>query len=240
MEDGKIWFEMNHIGTAEAKHGLVYETDYWNSGTIKKQGAADGMARRAAIADMVYGSDASYKKATLTDERLKEDTLAYLIATGKDMDVGGGFVFPSAYGYQYWGEEAKAEYLRNFEEVWNSIGKQDLGGPGFWDVAAWQISKADKRWKVANYDDQICFAAGMADLIASGNDPVSTSLNIIRDAVDNKIQIELKFLDGQGRTKATMLLDKVQGGVAKAVTKLQDLLPNLKDGYKLEAVKTSE
>lgn len=231
MKDGKIWFEMNHIGTAEAKHGLVYETDYWNSGTIKKQGAAAGMAGYAALADIIYGPDASYKKATLTDEQLYWDAARYL-AEGNAIDL-------SEYGYNIPG--GMVQHAEDLRALFTALGKAGLKGPGFWKVAA-QTTAADvpSGWKVANYDDQVGFAAGMADLIAAGNDPVSTSLSIIRDAVDTKIQIELKFLDGQGRTKATMLLDKVQGGVAKAVTKLQDLLPNLKDGYKLEAVKTSE
>ena len=101
------------------------------------------------------------------------------------------------------------------------------------------MNDADARWKVEGFDDQVGLASGLSNLIASGNDPVSTSLSIIRDAVDDKIQIELKFMDEQGHTKASMLIDKFQNGVAKAVTKLQDLVPNLQNGYKLEAVKTS-
>lgn len=241
MKDGKIWFEMNHIGTAKPGDPTrkVFDTQYSAAGMIGKQTLAEDMTSFGAIADLVWSDKDKWFKERATEKQLKADTLAYLIATGKDIDTGKGFVLPGAYGYQYWGDEAKEEYLRNFNKIWNSLDIQGQGGPGFWDVAAWTTNTADARWKVANYDDQIGFASGMANLIASGNDPVSTSLSIIRDAIDDKIQIELKFMDEQGHTKASMLIDKFQNGVAKAVTKLQDLVPNLQSGYKLEAVKTS-
>ena len=240
-KDKGFWFEMNHIGTAKPRGPArkVFDTQYSLSGIPGKQVLAEGMGSFGAIIDTVWAGKDKWFKGGATEKQLKADTLAYLITTGKDINTGKGFVLPGAYGYQYWGDEAKAEYLRNFEEVWNSIDIQGQDGPGYWDVAAWLTSKASSRWKEANYDDKVGLASGLSNLIASGNDPVSTSLSIIRNAVDDKIQIELKFIDGQGHTKASMLIDKFQNGVAKAVTKLQDLVPNLQSGYKLEAVKTS-
>lgn len=224
--DGKIWFEMNHIGTAEAKHGEIYSVDSV-SGEVY---ANKGMGGYAALADIVYGEGSSPTKWHLTDEQLYWDAARYL-AAGNTIDL-------SEYGYNIPG--GMVQHAEDLRALFTALGKADLGGPGFWKVAA-QVDAADvpSEWKVANYDDQVGFAKGAANLIASGSDLISTSLNIIRDAVDDKITIELKFLDEQGRTKATALLDKVQGGVAKAVTKLQDLVPNLEKGYRLEAVKTS-
>lgn len=239
-EDGKFWFEMNHIGTATPgdPNRKVYDTAVSPSGMPGKQTIVEDMGSFGAIADLVWSDKDKWFKQTATEKQLKADTLNYLLATGRDIETGTGLVLKGGKGYWQWGDAAKEEYLRNFEKVWNTLDIQGQGGPGWWDVAAWMMNDADARWKVEGFDDQVGLASGLSSLIASGNDPVSTSLSIIRDAVDDKIQIELKFMDEQGHTKASMLIDKFQNGVAKAVTKLQDLVPNLQQGYKLEAVKT--
>lgn len=231
----ELSFELNHIGTAKSvdKSKSIYTAGWTNpeTGEVGNLQVREGYGGYAALADIVYGDKLNdWQKTFITPDQLYWDTAAYLGA-GNTIDL-------SEYGYNIPG--GMVQHAEDLRALFTALGKADLKGPGFWKVAT-QINAADvpSEWKIANYDDEVGLASGLSSLIASGNDPVSTSLSIIRDAVDDKIQIELKFMDEQGHTKASMLIDKFQNGVAKAVTKLQDLVPNLQSGYKLEAVKTS-
>lgn len=218
--DGKKFsFDINSVGTAQAadEGDLVYKTYYTRGGEdIRRQEAAEGMGGYAVLADAIYGEGSQLRKINKTGTQVKADAINYLRASNA-LDL-------SEYGYYVPAFEGGKMTLRDYEDLtalFDALSVAGLEDTQNWKVGAWQISKAN-RWKIANYDDTVGYAAGMRDLLDQGMGIVNNTIDAVQSGVQ-KVIIELKATDSTGKTHK-VTLSEGQSLITKDLLQLRQLM----------------
>lgn len=217
--DGKKFsFDINSVGTAKAGDAdkQLYQTyNYQGHAYQASKDPNEGMAGYVALADAIYGKGRSDIYASKTGTQVMADAIDYLRA-GNALDL-------SDYGYYVPAFEngIKFQDYEDLQALFDAIGVAGLEDSQNWKVGAWQISKAN-RWKIANFDDTVGYAAGMRDLLDQGMGVVNNTIDAVQNGVQ-KVILELKATDSTGKTHKVTLTEG-QNFVTKDLIHLRQLM----------------
>lgn len=229
-QTGRVSFEINSIGTAQGydedtKNKVIYSRpDYLNVGKqeMSQLNAADGMQAFADIVDTLHPDWTPFQKYTYYYDKNLEDLqweVGSYLASGNNLDL-------SEYGYNIPGGFMNMKGLNALFDSLLRAGEKGMGP--YANVAAQTISDVPDNWKVKGYSDSTGLYSGAEKLINDFSDITGTTIDILRDKLDSKIEIEIKAIDDRGKvSKAVTTVGEGISNVSKSLLRLPQIVVDM-------------